>query len=264
MNTITKTDIMLFRTKLTNTELSDKVLSASRINHIMSPLRTTLIEAADRYHFECPWKNIKPLRIPKSDIKPFSLDEVMQIIDTVRADFKAYYVVRFFMGLRSGEIGGLTWDKVDFDNRQLIIDQALMKNGTLGPTKNQSSNRVVDMSLIVHDTLKVQQLATAKRSQFVFCTRDGKPLNNKNVTNRVWYPLLRLLNLEKRRPYHSRHTTATLWLAAGESPEWIAKQLGHSTTAMLFNVYSRYVPNLTRQDGSAFEALLTTELKTKQ
>ena len=48
--------------------------------------------------------------------------------------------------------------------------------------------------------------------------------------------------------------------AAGESPEWIARQLGHTTTEMLFRVYSRYVPNLTRRDGSAFERLITQTL----
>jgi integrase len=53
-----------------------------------------------------------------------------------------------------------------------------------------------------------------------------------------------------------RHTAATLWVAAGESPEWIARQLGHTSTQMLFKVYSRFVPNLTRQDGSAMERLL--------
>jgi integrase len=30
---------------------------------------------------------------------------------------------------------------------------------------------------------------------------------------------------------------------------------------MLFRVYSRYVPNLTRQDGSAFETLLTQNFR---
>ena len=35
-----------------------------------------------------------------------------------------------------------------------------------------------------------------------------------------------------------------------------ARQLGHSTTEMLFRVYSRYIPNVTRRDGSAFEAML--------
>jgi len=43
---------------------------------------------------------------------------------------------------------------------------------------------------------------------------------------------------------------------AGESPEWIARQMGHSSSEMLFRAYSRFVPNLTRSDGSAFERLL--------
>ena len=63
-------------------------------------------------------------------------------------------------------------------------------------------------------------------------------------------------------PYQMRHTAATLWLASGEAPEWIARQLGHSSTEMLFRVYSRYVPNLTRQDGSAIDRLLATRFAT--
>ena len=81
-----------------------------------------------------------------------------------------------------------------------------------------------------------------------------------NFTNRVWYPLLRHLDLRRRRPYQTRHTAATLWLSTGESPEWIARQLGHTTTEMLFRVYSRFRPNLTRQDGAAFERLLNSIL----
>jgi hypothetical protein len=56
----------------------------------------------------------------------------------------------------------------------------------------------------------------------------------------------------------TRNTAATLWLAAGEAPECIARQLGHTSAEMLFRTYSRYVPNLTRRDGSAFERLLAS------
>src|SRR5690606_7521834 len=78
----------------------------------------------------------------------------------------------------------------------------------------------------------------------------------QNFLNRVWAPLLRHLALDHRRAYQMRHTAATLWLASGEAPEWIARQLGHTSTEMLFRVYSRYVPNLTRRDGSAMERML--------
>jgi integrase len=59
-----------------------------------------------------------------------------------------------------------------------------------------------------------------------------------------------------------RHTAATLWLASGEAPEWVARQLGHSSTQMLFTVYSRFVPNMTRQDGSAIDRLLASRFAT--
>ncbi len=64
------------------------------------------------------------------------------------------------------------------------------------------------------------------------------------MNKRVWHPILRFLGLKSRRAYQTRHTAATLWLSAGENPEWIARQLGHSTTEMLFRVYSRYIPML--------------------
>jgi integrase len=79
----------------------------------------------------------------------------------------------------------------------------------------------------------------------VFPTRAGGPIDPNNFNNRVWRPLLRYLGLMERRPYQTRHTAATLMLAAGENPEWIARVLGHANTEMLFKVYSRFVPNLT-------------------
>lgn len=112
----------------------------------------------------------------------------------------------------------------------------------------------------VVEALRRQFRATGNDSEYVFCNREGKPLEHNNVTKRIWYPMLLRLGLEKRRPYQTRHTAATLWLAAGESPEWIARQMGHSTTEMLFKTYSRFVPNLTRNDGSAFEKLLNSTL----
>ncbi len=252
---ITKKDILEFRASLAKvTTRGEKRLSASRINRIMTPLRMILSEAANRYEFSSPYHGIKSLKVPRTDVEPFSIDEVKQIIDTVRPDFRNYYIVRFFTGMRTGEIDGLQWNHVDFQRRQILVRQALV-NGQLEYTKNDGSFRTIEMSQMVIDALNDQKRATGNMD-FVFCTRSGGPLSHNNVTKRVWYPLLRYLGLRERRPYQTRHTAATLWLASGESPEWIARQMGHTTTEMLFRVYSRYVPNLTRQDGSAFERLI--------
>lgn len=259
---ITKKNVLDFRASLAKvTTRSEKHLSASRINRIMTPLRMILSEAANRFEFSSPYHGIKSLKVPRTDVEPFSIDEVKQIIDTVRPDFRNYYIVRFFTGMRTGEIDGLQWDHVDFKRRQILVRQALVQ-GRLEYTKNDGSFRTIEMSQLVVDALNDQKAATGNMA-FVFSSRTGGPLSHNNVTKRVWYPLLRHLGFRKRRPYQTRHTAATLWLAAGENPEWIARQMGHTTTEMLFRVYSRYVPNLTRRDGSAFERLLLTEFDAK-
>ncbi|WP_323753271.1 Arm DNA-binding domain-containing protein [Marinobacter sp.] len=259
---ITKKDILEFRASLAKvTTRSKKSLSASRINKIMMPLRMILSEAANRFEFTSPYLGIKSLKVPRSDVEPFSLEEVRLILATVRADFRNYYTVRFFTGLRTGEIDGLQWDCVDFQRRQILVRQALV-NGEIEQTKTDGSYRHIEMPQLVYDALKDQRKATGNNT-FVFCNGAGNPLEHNNVTKRVWYPLLSHLGLRKRRPYQTRHTAATLWLAAGENPEWIARQMGHTTTEMLFRVYSRYVPNLTRRDGSAFERLLINEFEAK-
>ncbi len=254
---IAKADVLTFRAALAKVTARGKesTLSARRINKIMGPLRQILCEAADRFDFRTPFFNLKQLRARKTDIKPFKLDELKLIINTVRPDFRNYYTVRFFTGMRTGEVDGLKWKYVDFEHRMILVRETVVA-GEDEYTKNDGSQREITMSQVVYDALKQQENATRKVSEYVFCNNLGKPLDHKNVTNRVWYPLLRHLKIEKRRPYHCRHTAATLWLAAGENPEWIAKQMGHSTTEMLFRVYSRFVPNMTRQDGSAFERLL--------
>jgi integrase len=259
ISVIKKQDILTFRAALAKVQTrTKKTLSASRINHIMTPLRMLLNEAADRYEFTTPWKNIKALKVPRTEVNPFSLNEVERLIKTAPDDFKPYYIVRFFTGLRTGEINGLHWDKVDLDKKQLYIDQSLVK-GEMTEAKTDGSNRVIKLTDRVVSALKVQMQTTKNKSKFVFCKADGKAFNYQTISRVIWEPMLQRLKLKYRNPYQTRHTFATLLLAAGESPEWIAQQMGHSTTTMLFRVYSRYVPNLTRQDGSAFDRYIETK-----
>lgn len=257
-----KGEMLAFRANLAKTPRKNgKVgFSADHTNKIMMPLRQILEEGADRFGFVSAFRGIKSLKIPRTHIEPFTLEEVNLIINTVRPDFKNYYTVRFFTGMRTAEIDGLKWQFVDFERREILVRETWVMN-EVQYTKNDGSQREIHMSQPVYDALKAQYEVTGDR-EFVFCKRNGNPLSHNNVTKRVWYPLLRYLELKKRRPYETRHTAATLWLAAGESPEWIARQMGHTTTEMLFTVYSRYVPNLTRRDGSAIERLLAQRLDT--
>lgn len=254
---ITKADILAARTKMAKRKGrgASGLMAPKTINSHLTILRMILTEAAERFEFDNPYRNIKPLKQQKVHIEPFSLAEVERICKYVREDYRIYYLLRFYTGLRTGEIDGLKWEHVDFARQEILVRETLI-NGETEYTKTDGSQREVPMFGPVYNALKTQYEATGKLSKFVFCNNEAKPLDHNNVTKRVWYPLLEALKLTKRRPYQTRHTAATLLLASGENPEWVARVLGHSSTEMLFKVYSRYIPNVTRMDGSAFERLL--------
>lgn len=256
---ITREMVLEFRVELSEkrTRAGKPALKPKSINTIMRILGAIMTEASHRYHFTNPLTRIKRLKGKKADIFPFTLDEVKAIIQAIRPDYRPYVEVAFFTGMRPGELHGLKWEYVDFVRRQILVRETFTK-GRMEYTKTDGSQREIQMSEPVYQALRAQEKVSRPVSDFVFCTRDGTPLHAKNLAERVWYPLLRHLGLRRRVPYQTRHTCATLWLGAGENPEWIARQLGHTTTEMLFRVYSRFVPNLTRKDGSAFEQLLAS------
>lgn len=259
LHTITRADILDFRarTQASSGRKGKEDLSASRVNHIMTALRMILTDAADRYGVDSAFRNVKPLRVPKMDIHPFTLDEVNQLTGAVRPDYRPYLLTRFFTGLRTGEINALEWKHIDLEADLIRVRQSIV-NGELQDTKTEGSSRDVPIVPVVRSALLDQRARNPAGCRWVFPAPGGGPMSLVNFTNRVWIPLLRHLGLPPRRPYQTRHTAATLMLASGENPEWVARVLGHSSTEMLFRVYSRYVPNLTRNDGRAFTGMVAS------
>jgi integrase len=258
---ITRQDVLNFRAHVAKlkSENKDKRLDPSTVNKTLKIFRMIINEAADHHEFTSPYRNVQMLKEPKKDIQPFDLDEVNNIINNIQPHFRNYVAIRFFTGLRTGEVDGLKWKYVDFDNRLIKVRETYSNKIGFQYTKNDSSQRDVQMSKLVYETLKEQfdhrYVGEDEATVFTNPTEDG-PVHNGNFGKRAWRSVLKKLNLPYRSPYQTRHTTATLWLGAGENPTWIAQQMGHTTTEMLFSTYVRFVPNLTRSDGCAFESLL--------
>lgn len=254
---ISRSDVLKFRAWLgTQAGRKSQNLGNARINMVMRTLKMILNEASIRLGVVDPTQGIPRLKEHLKPAEPFSVEEVQQIIQAAPPKFRNYLIVRLNTGLRSAELTGLKWKHIDFKRREILIRETFQR-GRTEYTKNDHSQREIGMVEPVYQALKDQQTQAQGSSDYVFCSRAGTPINVENFRNRVWNPLLDSLGLERRALHQCRHTAATLMLGAGENPWWIAQQMGHSTTEMLFRVYSRYVPNLTRRDGSAFERLLT-------
>lgn len=264
LSAITKANVLAFRAELAKLPGRGRdTLSPATTNKIFGILRQCLMEASDRFGLPDVFRGVRRLKARRPDVQPFSLEEVEKIRATIRADYRDYVTVRFFTGMRSGEINGLKWKHVDFEKGLILVRETFSCGEAEKNAKTETSLRDIPMLPVVKEALQHQFTERNPASEYAFCSREGNPIDANNFANRVWYPLLRYLDLDKRRPYQTRHTTATLMLASGENPEWIARLMGHANTQMLFTVYSRFVPNLTRQDGLAITGFLASRKETK-
>lgn len=255
--TIDKATILDLRAKLAEAPgRSGRTLSASRINKVMGVFRQCMTAAIERHDLADPFRGVRRLKARRPDIQPFTLDEVNRIVAAAPPDWRNYLVVRFFTGMRTGEVDGLRWSNVDSTAGVIRVRETYTRGEVENNAKSEMSIRDIPMLAPVRQALLSQARTAADTTGYVFASAANTPIDAHNFCNRVWYPLLKSLGLARRRPYQTRHTAATLMLAAGENPEWIARVMGHANTQMLFTVYSRYVPNLTRRDGSAIDRLL--------
>jgi integrase len=133
---------------------------------------------------------------------------------------------------------------------------AITTRGGRGRTKTPGSKRYVELLPVVQQALLEQRAASQLKSAFIFPSRTGKARDITNLRERVWKPALRRAGLRYRTMYQTRHTFATLALQSGEQIGWVSKQLGHTTDEMVIRHYAKFIPNLTRQDGSALSRVM--------
>jgi hypothetical protein len=79
---------------------------------------------------------------------------------------------------------------------------------------------------------------------WVFCSKAGTPLDERNVT-RCWDRVRRRAQKLGARPlklHTARHTFASLALNAGRSIRWVADQLGHANPALTLRVSPHALP----------------------
>lgn len=117
----------------------------------------------------------------------------------------------------------------------------------LGDEKDTKTSRIrhIDLTDFAMEAFIRQKKHTFMRDPNgpIFCNPEGEPWpNEKRQRQRFFHPTLRACGIRGRDAYNTRHTFATINLMAGINPNYIANQLGHTTTAMLFQRYAKWIP----------------------
>ncbi|MGL5472838.1 MAG: site-specific integrase, partial [Shewanella sp.] len=260
INEITLSQIDFYRQQLMQMVKADNTrqLSNRRINNLLWPIVSMVSLAAEEYKFEYPLRRYRSLKEEKAESHPMTIKEVKLFLSHVPHEWKDYFIIRFWTGMRSCEIHGLEWQHVDFNHRLIRIRQNWV-NGEVCDVKTPKSRRDLKMCDTVYDAFKRIKNLALSESGFVFTGKSDAPLDTHFVSKKLWYPTLIKAGLKRRRAYETRHTAAVLHIAALENPLYISQMLGHSDTRLLFDVYAPYVANASRSDGNAFDKLMRNE-----
>jgi integrase len=198
-----------------------------------------------------PFVGLKLPKVPKTRVFPFSFREWEILMGFILPWYRPYFEFAAQTGLRPSEQVALKWQAVD--NDFVHIELSRVRNFEKSDLKTEDSRRSIAIRPAMAKTLKAQKQLTANfKSPYVFINSEGRPILQDKLREH-WARAMKKSQLKYRRMYEIRHTFASWALAAGETPEWVARTLGHVDTSMVYRTYGRYIPNLTRKDGSAFE-----------
>ena len=175
--------------------------------------------------------------------KPFTVDEIYQIIDNCSDKIRAYFAIGFFTGMRTGEIIALKWEEIDFDEKLIKIRHSI-RAGQYTEPKTMSSIRDIEILDVLMPYLIKHREIVKHDSVFVFETYEDKPFNTSDkISSHYWKKVLIAQNIEYRNLYQMRHTFASQMLMNNESILWVAKMLGHKDSSMTLQKYARYIPS---------------------
>lgn len=240
-------------------EGSKKPLSQRSKKHIFRIMSSALLKGKKQGIKEGIMEDIEAPRVERQEIEYWSSEEVECFMNALNSKNHAMPILlSLATGMRRGEVLGLRWSKVDFDNNTIAVTHQLKKdeNGewNLSPQlKTKTSYRTIKMDPDTMELLKAHKRQQEKdRMQIgpeygdldlVCTTTIGgmiKPTYLRTVFNRTVEK-----SGVKRISFHGlRHTHATLLLKDGVHPKVVQERLGHRSVEMTLDIYSHVIPGI--------------------
>jgi integrase len=225
-------------------------------------------------------KLTEPPREEHKEMATLTMDQVAtSLLPALKDDrlFAAIYLA-FGTGLRRGELLGLRWQDIDFQQEVLHVRQALVRvknhdaHGdarktrlTFQAPKTARSRRTVPIPMECLTALKRYKAQQAAEKlllgqayadgDLVICQPDGKPIDPRNFL-RYFGKVLQQAGLPQIRLHDARHTFATMMLELGASPKTVQTMLGHSRIAVTLDTYSHVSLELEKKEAAKLNAAL--------
>lgn len=256
-------------------------LSPRTCHHIRAVLRVALNQAIR-------WNIInrnaaamaEPPRQSDERVEPHSPDEVHTILAATADDrLHIAYRLALTLGLRQGEILGLSWDAIDFERGRLHVRQALQRQThapdaergersrlVLKSPKTAKSRRTLAMpaSLVTalrkrreeYDAERVQAGDRWLDSGLVITTKTGGALEPRALI-KAWHDAQERAGVPRRRFHSTRHAAASTLMGAGLPTKVVQEVLGHTLVGTTLDLYGHLTERAFDEAADAMERALS-------
>lgn len=216
-----------------------------------------------------PAARAEPPKAKKIEANYMQPEEIAAILSALESEpMKWQALVHLFLitGARRGEILGLKWRNVDFENSRIFICNNVLYSSERGvyesTPKTESSKRYVSLP-----TATMKMLKDYKRWQmqerfrlgayyinqdFVFSNDQGKPMHPDSIT--TWMARFSVRhNLPHINPHAFRHTMASMLIYNGVDSVSIAKRLGHAQISTTTDIYAHVIAEADKRNAEVLE-----------
>ena len=197
-----------------------------------------------------------PPRTTKKDPNYFQPETISAILEALESEPLKWRLITHLLivtGCRRGEIMGLKWEKVDFENSRVKIDRALVSSKSKGVFEESTKTSDIRYLALPRETMDLLrqhkreqlrlQLANGDRwlhTGYVFTQDNGDHMNPDSITG--WLKDFSTRHdLPHINPHAFRHTVASVLLANGTDIVTVSKQLGHASITTTESFYSHII-----------------------
>lgn len=206
-----------------------------------------------------PCRKVSLPEKPTKRVTPMTGEQVKQIADNISPHLRSAVIVAAATGLRIGELGGLTYDRVG--DHVLKIDRQMIgtrnKTPVYGPPKSGAGDRDVPVGDVAWRALQDQMRQHPdNRYGLIWTGPQGGPLIRSRA-GEAWRAASEGMHLKPRSGWHDlRHFHASMLIAAGLSPRAVADRLGHKDVAETLKTYAHLWGSDQQRANDATDAAL--------
>ena len=241
---------------------SGKRLSGTYLNDICKKVSLMMDHAVkNKVIASNPCRDVEKPKIDTAEKQALDADKVHALLDALNpAEYmECGVILATTLGLRRGEVVGLSWGDVDFRELTVHVRRTYDDAGSLKAPKTKKSSRVLPMSEFAQSALQArygsqleflklygQQLLDYDAGTGLTSIKPDVPVVADRFGNRIhpaglgkwWYKHRSGLGLDGWTLHELRHTFLTLAAKKGVHPSVMQKLAGHSTARLTMEIYT--------------------------